>query len=198
MKGKERGKGIFPEEERVFTTARLLEAGLSRKDIDRCLKEGKLANISKGLYMVPGEEDQYLYFSHRIPKGVFSHESALFLWGILDQEPKKYHITVKSGVSAVRITSVKDNIKLHYVKEEILHLGKSRYLLKNREEIAIYDRERSLLDIIKNKKKMEINIFHAALRNYFSSPDKNIRKLLEYAKIMDMKEKIMLYIDVLV
>lgn len=196
--GKEREALPLPENERIFSTARLLEAGLSRRDIKRCIEEGKLEGISKGLYMVPGEEDQYLYFSQRIPKGVFSHETALFLWGVLEKEPDRYHITIRSGLSAVRITSVKDNIRVHYVKKDFLELGKSAYFLQNRGEIQVYDRERSVLDLVKNRKKMEINVFHAALKSYFSSPEKNLRKLLEYAKIMGLRERIMLYIDVLV
>jgi len=32
-----------------------------------------VVKIANGLYALPGEEiDEYIYFSHRVPKGIFS------------------------------------------------------------------------------------------------------------------------------
>ena len=63
--------------------------------------------------------------------------------------------------------------------------------------VRIYDRERCICDIIKNKNRMDIQVFQMALRTYFSGSDKNIHKLMEYARIMGISDKVRQYTEVL-
>ena len=63
--------------------------------------------------------------------------------------------------------------------------------------VRIYDRERCICDIIKNKNKMDIQIFQMAFKSYFSSGKKNIYKLMEYANVMGISDKVRQYTEVL-
>ena len=49
---------------------------------------------------------------------------------------------------------------------------------------------KSICDIIKNRKKIDAEIFGKAIREYFYSKNKNTLKLYEYAKKMNIYSKV--------
>lgn len=84
-----------------------------------------MKKIANGLYVLPGENiDEYLYFSYRIPKGIFSHETAAYLQGLSTRMPLVYVMSVKVGDNVSRVKSARDNIIFKYVKKIITILGK--------------------------------------------------------------------------
>ena len=64
-------------------------------------------------------------------------------------------------------------------------------------KIKVYDVERNICDIIKNKNKMDIEIFTQALKEYANSSDKNLNKLMRYAKKLKIENKVREYMEVI-
>ena len=56
--------------------------------------------------------------------------------------------------------------------------------------IRVYDKEKTICDLIKNKDKVEFEVYAKALNNYAKAKDKNINKLMEYARIMKIENKV--------
>ena len=56
--------------------------------------------------------------------------------------------------------------------------------------LNVYDMERTICDIVKNQKKIELQVYLQAIKNYFQRKDKNLRKLARYAKKMGIQDKI--------
>ena len=54
----------------------------------------------------------------------------------------------------------------------------------------MYDVERSICDIIKNKNKLDLELFNKAIRNYYYSKNKNIIRLYDYAEKLGIYEKV--------
>ena len=52
-------------------------------------------------------------------------------------------------------------------------------------------------DIVKRKNRMDIQIFQTAITSYFSDKDKDIPKLMDYAKTMQLEERVRQYTEVL-
>ena len=65
-------------------------------------------------------------------------------------------------------------------------------------KIKVYDIERTICDIIKNKNKVDGEIFSKALKEYARSKNKNLSKLTKYAKIMKIEKKVSEYMEVLI
>ncbi|MBQ6505488.1 MAG: abortive phage infection protein, partial [Flexilinea sp.] len=63
--------------------------------------------------------------------------------------------------------------------------------------INIYDKERCICDIIRDKKNIDIQIFHTAINSYFRDREKNIHKLMEYASIFGIEDKVRQYTEIL-
>ena len=64
-------------------------------------------------------------------------------------------------------------------------------------KIKVYDVERTICDIIKNKNKMDIEIFTQALKEYANSLNKDLNKLMRYAKKLKIENKVREYMEMI-
>ena len=56
----------------IITTKEALNFGIHKDILKKLIIKEELEKIANGLYSLPGESiDEYLYFSYRIPKGIF-------------------------------------------------------------------------------------------------------------------------------
>lgn len=69
--------------------------------------------------------------------------------------------------------------------------------LTTRRKITVYDRERCICDIIRRRKQTDPQIFIQAVRGYFASKDRDNIRLLEYARIFNIEEKVQEYMEIL-
>ena len=89
------------------------------------------------------------------------------------------------------------NVILNFVKREILDLGAIEMESPFGIKIKVYDVERTICDIIKNKNKIDAEIFSNALKDYAKSKSKNLSKLAKYARKMNIEKKVSKYMEVL-
>ena len=139
-----------------------------------------------------------IFISHtRIPKGIFSHETAAYLQGLSTRMPLVYVMTVKVGDNVSRVKSARDNIIFKYVKKDYYDIGKITITSPFGREISVYDKERTILDIIKDKDRIDVQVFSEVIKSYFTSKEKNLLKLSEYAIMMNIEYALKQYSEVL-
>lgn len=148
-----------------------------------------LVKIDKGFYaQEQWIRDDYLVFQYKYPKFIFSHVSALFLHGLTDQLPDYFEVT---GPKNYRPFSPNPSVAIHTDShDETYKLGVQKIKTSLGHLVESYDMERTLCDIIKNSQKTDAEIYGKALRLYAKSKDKDIRKLLRYAKILKIENKV--------
>lgn len=61
----------------------------------------------------------------------------------------------------------------------------------------MYEKERTILDIIKDKDRIDTQVFSESIKSYFASKEKNLLKLSKYAGKMNMEKSLKRYTDVL-
>lgn len=182
----------------VITTKQAIEYGIHKDLLKNMVIKEELEKIANGLYGLPGESiDEYLYFTHRVPKGIFSHETAAYLHGLTTRIPFNYVMTVAVGDNVSRVKSVKSNIQFKYVNKEIHDVGKITSLSPFGRKILLYDKERTVLDLIKDKNRVDTQVFTESIKTYFSSKDKNILRLSTYAIQLGMENELRSYTEVL-
>ncbi|MGP1414131.1 MAG: type IV toxin-antitoxin system AbiEi family antitoxin domain-containing protein [Bacillales bacterium] len=182
----------------IITTKEALNLGIHKDTLKALIIKGEIEKIANGLYTLPNENiDEYLYFSFRIPKGIFSHETAAYLQGLTTRIPNIYVITVKNGDNVSRVKLIKDNIIFKYVKKEYYDIGKISITSPFGRKISIYDKERTILDIIKDKDRIDTQVFCESIKSYFSSKEKDLLKLSKYAIKMNMEQILKQYTEVL-
>ena len=59
-----------------------------------------------------------------------------------------------------------DYLKIHYIKNENLNLGVTTIELEKGIEVPVYDLERTICDIIRDKNKIDPQIFNMAMKEY--------------------------------
>ena len=78
----------------MLTTAMAVKNGISRGILGYMVKQGTLLRASRGVYTLPDVwDDEFLNLQTRFKRGIFSHETALFLWNLTDRTPITYHMT---------------------------------------------------------------------------------------------------------
>lgn len=151
-------------------------------------KQG-LVKVDKGFYaQEQWIRDDYLVFQYKYPRFIFSHVSALFLHGLTDRLPDYFEVT---GPKNYRPFSPNPSVAIHTdSRDETYRLGICKIKTSLGHLVECYDTERTLCDIIKNSRKIDAEIYGKALRLYAKSKDKDIRKLLRYAKILKIENKV--------
>ena len=178
---------------------RLIDAqneGISKYAVMEYVRKNEMEKVAPGVYILPDAWEDRLYSMQlRNRKIVFSHETALYIHNLSDREPYSPVITVGRGYNAKHLKDT--GVIVHTVRPEWLELGLTQAQTFIGNTVRIYDRERCICDIIKNKNKMDIQVFQIALTSYFSDSDKNIHHLMEYARILWISDKVRQYTDVL-
>lgn len=199
MKKKDHLLEIIENNTGVITTKEVLDNGFHKDTLKALVVDGKLEKVATGLYALPHENiDEYLYFTHRIKKGVFSHETAAYLQGLTTKIPCNYVMTIMVGDNVSRVTRLKDNINFKYVDKELFEIGKVEQLSPFGRMLLTYDKERTVLDIIRDKDRIEGQIFRETIRNYFLNTDMNILKLSQYAVSMNMEDELTQYTEIMI
>lgn len=164
--------------------------------LTRLVNNNVIKRVSRGLYVRTNSlPDDLVILQNKSKNAIYSNMTALYLYGFSDRLPIKYDITVNSGYNG-SLQEV-DNVNLFYTKKELLNLGEIVYRLDSGNLIKVYDLERTICDVIKNKNRLDQELVNKALRKYFYSKEKNTLKLYEYAKKMKIYKKVRSVFEVL-
>ena len=178
------------------TTKEVVENGINKIFLTNMVRNGTLVRISRGYYGLPNYiEDEYYKIASKSKNARFSMATALYLHNLSDRTPLVYNITLPFGYSGV--LQKEKNVILNFVKRELLDLGVIEMTSPFGMKIKVYDVERTICDIIKNKNKMDAEIFSKALKDYAKSKNKNLSKLTKYARAMNIEKKVSEYMEVL-
>ena len=86
-------------------------------------------------------------------------------------------------------------IKPYYLEPKFIEIGIDTIEIEG-VEIRIYDRDRTICDVLRYETKLEVEVFTNAIKNYIKDPKKNVRNLFEYAEIFNIRNKVKTYIGV--
>ena len=179
-----------------ITTKEVVNNGIDKKFLTNMVKKGTLIRISKGYYGLPNYiEDEYYKIASKSKNARFSLATALYLHNLSDRTPLLYNITLPNDYSGV--LQKDKNVIISFVNRNILDLGAIEMTSPFGMKIKVYDIERTICDIIKNRNKIDGEIFSKALKEYARSKNKNLSKLTKYAKIMKIEKKVSEYMEVL-
>ena len=172
-----------------LTTKDVTDNNIPRAYLTKLIKDDKIERVSRGVYIKKNEfVDEFVILQSKSKNAIYSNTTALYLHGFSNRIPIKYDITINNGYNGS--LQKEDNVNLFYTKRELLELGVINYKLDSGNIIRVYDLDKTICDIIKNKKKIDAEIFNKAIREYFYSKKKNTLKLYEYAKKMNIYNKV--------
>lgn len=180
----------------VLLTSAIVAAGISKPTLADFVKKNEYERVGRGVYCSQEcwRDDLYL-LQLRCPKTIYSHDTALFLLDMTDQEPLKYSVTAKTGYNPSHLSM--DGIKVFTVKKELFYLGITEVLTPFGHAVTVYNPERTLCDMLRSRSEMEIQSVLDALKRYTRRKDKNLHKLMEFAKLFHIDKRLNQYLEVL-
>lgn len=187
---------IVEKNKGYITTKEAVKNNINKMFLTNMVKNGQLVRISRGYYGLPNYiEDEYYKIASKSKNVRFSMATALYLHNLSDRTPLIYNITLPYGYGG--ILQKQKNVIINFVKRDLLDLGVIEKESPFGMKIKVYDIERTICDIIKNKQKIDAEIFSKALKKYVKSKNKNLNKLIMYAKKMNIEKKVFDYMEVL-
>ena len=189
----------YIQENLVITNKEAEELGYSRHNLSELTKNGKLERLRPGLYQLKGKvTDDFVLISSNSNRIIFSHQTALYLHDLSDRAPSVFHISVPQGYNASHIKKRYEDLQVHYVKKDLYELGKTAIKSPQGNLVPVYDVERTICDIIIDREKIDKQIFTEAIKRYFKSKNKNLRRLITYSRQFKIEDEIRKYLEVLV
>lgn len=164
--------------------------------LTRLVREGKIERIKKGLYVLPNTWGDEYFNTIYGNNAIYSYDTALYFLNLCQSVPHIYNITVNRGYNG----SLKNNKKviLHFVRKEVFDIGKIEIKSPQGQIVKIYNAERCICDLLKDKEYQDIETIKYAINEYLNDKNKrDIPKLIEYSKIFNVEKDINKYLEVL-
>jgi len=159
-------------------------------------EEYKLEEFMPGIYSDSNSfPDELFALQQRYTRGIYSHETALMLWEMTDVILAEYIMTFPQGYNTPTIKKWKINPK--YITKDRYTIGKTTVETSFGNEVKIYDRERTLCDLLQTRHYTDKTVLLEAIKRYVASEQKDLRKLMKYAKIFKVENKLRPYLEIL-
>lgn len=186
---------LISENKGIITTRDLAKNNIPRTYLQKLVKIGQLVRVERGIYCSQSVWNDDMYaLQYRFSRGIFSHNTALYLHGLTDRTPLQYEMTFPQGYNPTSAKSV--FVKARTVSLSVYELGKVKKETLAGQKVVTYDIERTLCDMVKDTKS-DYQILLPALKKYIASKTRNIQKLMQYAKILKVEKKMQRYLEVL-
>lgn len=180
----------------IVETYQVEELGINNKILTRMIEKEIIERVARGVYIEKNTlEDKYFITQAICKKGIFSHETALYFHDLCDRTPIKYQLTIPSYYNSKLLKD--KNYEFFYLKQELYEIGVTYMKTPYGNKVRVYDLERTICDIIRNKKRIEISLFTDAMKRYVERRDRNSIKLHRYAKLFNIENEVRKYLEVL-
>lgn len=187
---------LFVNEDGIFEIKTYKDV-FSKSTLYKFINDNEMVKIAPGVYALPEVIiDEAYILSKRCPKGVISHDDALYYHGLIDREPFYHSITIYTGYNPSRFTH--SGYKVFTVKKDLLDIGKILVNDNFGNQIPLYDLERTICDLFRNKTSFEIQDFNMAIKTYISRSDKDLNRLMKYANMFKVEKIVKQYMEVMI
>lgn len=178
-----------------ITTKELEGFGISRNYLSTMIKRNMIERVARGIYIDMSKiEDVYYVLNVSTPKIVYSHMTALYFHNLSIKAPDvSFDITVTKKYNNSKLK--KHNV--FYVDDNIYNIGITEVKTPYGNIVRAYDMERCICDIIRSKKRMDIEHIKYAIKEYLKRKDNDLVKLSKYADILGIKEEVMNFVSMM-
>jgi predicted transcriptional regulator of viral defense system len=180
----------------VLKTSELNALGLSSRQIKKLVDSGDITRIKRGYYELSDNiYPEEAVIARLFPDAVIFLESALMHYGYTDRIPLAWQIAVDRDSEKSQYKIDYPLIEVFYIEPKLIEIGLDVIQVEE-VEIKIFNRDRTICDVLRYENKLEREVFTNAIKRYIKDPKKNVRNLFEYAEKFNIKNKVQTYIGV--
>ena len=129
--------------------------------LSKAVAEDRIYRVESGIYSTERHASELEIVVKKYPQGILTGESAFYYHDLTDVIPEKFHIATKA--KAAKLFDAR--IEQIYVRDDLLLLG---IMEKNISGVSvrIYDKERMLVELLRNKNSMPYDLYKEIINNY--------------------------------
>ena len=157
----------------LYTYIDLKKKGYSAYQIEKLVNEKRLYKIEKGLYGTSDNESDLEIIRTLYPDSIITLESAFYYYGMLNKKPNFFRLATVQKARKIK----RENVKQIFMTDKFYNLGISNMKYQN-VHVVTYDLERLLIEIVRNKVKIDYDTYNEVIKNY-----QRIAKLLNKKKL---------------
>jgi predicted transcriptional regulator of viral defense system len=182
MMDRDKVKQIFDEHGGLMKAKDLHAAKIFYKKIQSLTDDGLIQKVRPGWYQWLDDDNlsDARLINQLYPDGVINMDSALFYYRYSDWIPRDWHIAVSKDSSKSRFKIDWPTVHPYYVEPSLLELGLTTGDIDGN-PVRIYDKERTICDVLRYRHKMDREIFSKAIINFVQDSKKSIPRFVEYA-----------------
>ncbi|MGL5021107.1 MAG: type IV toxin-antitoxin system AbiEi family antitoxin domain-containing protein [Mycoplasmatales bacterium] len=179
----------------VFRTKDLNEQGFNNYEISKLLEEGILTKMYQGVYSICDLDKMQLSdINVIVENGIISLTSAAYYYKLTSGESGKITITLNREQKPPKLPQ--DLFNYYYTTSKFYSVG-LKVIDQNGRMVKIYDVERTVCDIIKHRSKYDLSLVREVIENYLQREDKDMDKLMHYAKELRVLNVLIQYLEIL-
>lgn len=184
-------KDTFEKYGGLMRTSELKNEGYYYNKIKKLLDDGVIEQVRRGYYQY-SDMDSFSDIPTLVtlfPDGILCMESALDYYGYTDRTPKAWHLAVDSKSTRTRFYIDYPIIKPHFIRSDRYCVGIENAEIDGK-TIKIYDRERTICDLLLHRNKIDSEVFNTAIQRYLRDPNKKEARLMKYAQLLHVEKKL--------
>ena len=155
--------------------------------IREALSNGHIYKVGRGFYSDKPYVNPFVLVAAKYPYAIITMNTAFFVYGLTDVVPEKTFLATKRN--ATRISD--NNVAQVFLSENIFDQGKSMLDYEG-VPITIYNRERLLVETLRNAKLMPFDYYKEIITGYRRiSADLDYRKVEDYISLFKRSENLL-------
>lgn len=154
--------------------------------IRKAISNKKIYKIEKGIYSDNPEVHHLEVLMKKYSYAIITGESAYYYYNLTDIIPSKLFLATRDSNTRIHDKEIKQ-IRM---KDSIYKLGKTEIVYEG-VTINIYDKERLLIDLARNKNRIGYDLYKEIISNYRKITDQlDISKIEHYLQYFNNSDKI--------
>ena len=181
---------LAKENNGIIQTKMAVKNNIPKDYLHFAVQDKVLEMVKNGIYITPDTMIDEMYFLQLKSKNlVYSYETAAYCNNLTTRTPLTLSITTTKGNN---VSAIKSNYQLnfHFVSKEKFNLGLITTKTIYGNSINIYDKERTICDMFSRNYVGDRYVVNESLKTYVKMKDKDLIKLLRYAKLLGVEKKI--------
>ena len=167
------------------------------RDISRLVQKGTLEKVKPGLYRLAelenssGVSTTLIDVCQAVPQGIVCLASALAYHELTTHNPSEIYIAIPNSAKPQKLPY--PPVRFFYFRERFYKPGIAR-LKTTTGEVKVYNKEKTVCDMFRYRKKLGADLALEGLRNYLKLKEANVNRLGHFAELCQVKTVMMPYL----
>ena len=157
----------------IYLYKNLEQKGYSDYQIKKMVESEQLYMVDKGVYSDKKVYDPLEVITKKHPNVIVTLETACYCYKLLSHPSDTYYVATKQKDRKI----LNPHVKQIYMTDTLYPIGKSTVTYQSY-PIHIYDLERLLIEVVRNKTNIDYEVYHEIIRSY-----QKLNRLLNMEKL---------------